>query len=176
MTILFKSISDIFSLEDIELKDEPELFELLEILGVDKYWVNGDGIFFNRNYPSEELYKILFYISAVYRFELDQDTSYISYIVSNRLGKYFRSIDFIEDEDRNDNDVLYIERNEYNNLYGEIKGKIFGIDNRKPRCPYCGGEKINKILYTDFYNKNKILQSNSELKCISCNQIFISKK
>lgn len=176
MTVLFKSISDVFSLEDIELKDESELFEILEVLKADNYWVNGDGIFFNRNYPSEELYKILFYISAVYRFELDQDTPHISYIVSDKLGKYFRSIDFIEDKDRNDNDMLFIERDEYNNLYGEIKGKIFGIDDRKPRCPYCGGEKLNKVLYVDFYNKNKVLQSNSELKCISCNQIFLSKK
>lgn len=178
MTILFKSISDVFSLDDVELKDKSDLSDILEVFKTDKYWVNGDGIFFNKNYTSEELYKILFYISSVFRFELDQNTSHISFIVSDKLGKYFRSIDFIEDVGRKDNDVLFIGRDEFRNLYGEIKGDFFGADDtfRKPRCPYCGGERLSDIFYTDpFKNDHSLLSPGSkvEVRCYDCKKISI---
>ena len=169
MTVFFKSNSDVFSLDDIDLQDKSNLSAILEVLKADKYWVNGDGIFFNKNYTLEELYKILFYILSVYRFELDQDISHISFIVSDKLGKYFRSIDFIEDEDRKDNEVLFIGRDEFRNIYGEIKGDFFGTDDtfRKPRCPYCGGERLSDVFYTDPY-KNEV-----EVRCFNCKKVSI---
>lgn len=178
MRILFKSISDVFSLEDMELKDKADLLDILEVLEADKYWINGDGIFFNKNYTSEELYKILFYISSVYRFELDHDTLHYSFIVSDKLGKYIRSIDFIEDEDRKNNDVLFIGRDEFRNLYGEIKGDFFGADDtlRKPRCPYCGGERLSDVFYTDpFKNDHSLLSPDNkvEVRCYDCEKISI---
>lgn len=178
MTILIKSISDVFSLKDMELKDKADLSDILELLKADKYWVNGDGIFFNKNYTSEELYKILFYISSVFRFEIDQTTSYASFIVSDNLGKYFRSIDFIEDEERKDNEVLFIGRDEYNSLYGEIEGDFFEADDtfRKPRCPYCGGERLSDVFYTDpFKNDHSLLPPGSkvEVRCYDCEKISI---
>lgn len=178
MTILFKSISDVFSLEDMELKDKSDLLDILELLKTDKYWVNGDGIFFNKNYTSDELYKILFYISSVFKFEVDQTASYISFIVLNNLGKYFKTIDFMEDKERKDNEVLVIGRDEFRNLYGEIKGDFFGADDtfRKPRCPYCGGERLSDVFYTNPYKNDYSLLppgNEVEVRCFNCKKVSI---
>lgn len=178
MTVFIKSISDVFSLDDIELKDMSYLSDILEVLKADKYWVNGDGIFFNKNYTSEELYKILFYISSVFKFEVDQIASYISFIVLNNLGKYFRTIDFVEDKERKDDEVLFIGRDEFRNLYGEIKGDFFGADDtfRKPRCPYCGGERLSDVFYTDPYKKDHSLLppgNKVEVRCFNCKRISV---
>ena len=175
MTVFLKSNSDAFSLDDIVLNnDKAMLSNIFDILEIDKYFVNGDGIYFNKNYTELDFYKLLFSLVNL-KFDLVESSSNITFFIPNNLSKYFSVIEFVEDTDRKDNEVLCISRDEYITLYGEIKGEVFGADDtfRKPRCPYCGGERLSDIyLSNPFKNDYSLLPPGNivEVKCFNCKQ------
>ena len=183
MTIIIKNYDDCF--DNKTLIKSGKLNDVFELFETDLYYYNAESIYFNKNYTESKFNKILLNLSLNYgifatnenskeKLEYEFDTNR-----KNILSKYFLSIEFVFDKYRKDSNLLIIGRDEYKNMYGSIKGKVFGADDtyRKPRCPFCGGEKLLNVFFLKKLQNDSdySIVSSSEkvfIRCESCNEFI----